>query len=499
MPFIRHNLRYGLETYIIILLPLERKYYMSERKIHTVPNEEIVEQRLYIEELKSKLCGKGLTYHIVTYGCQMNVHDSENLAGMLADMGYTETSEQHEADVILFNTCCVRENAELRVYGNIGSLKAYKQANPNRIIGVCGCMMQQSDIADYIKKTFPFVDVIFGTHNLHRFPGLLLQALDSNHTIIEIMDTEGKIVEHIPVKRATGVSAWVTIMYGCNNFCSYCIVPHVRGRERSRRPDDILEEIQTLANEGYKEITLLGQNVNSYGKDLEQNYLFHQLLRDSTKIEGIERIRFMTSHPKDLSDELIYAMAEHGKLSKHIHLPIQSGSNRILRDMNRKYTKEDYLERVKKIRSIMPDISLTTDIIVGFPGETEEDFRETLKLVEQVGYDSAFTFLYSPRKGTPAANKTNQIEQEVKKERLARLNNKLNKSSNERNLIYKDKLVKVLVEGPSKTKEDIYTGRTDTNKIVNFESCPDLVGKLVSIRIKKAQTWSLEGEVVPNG
>jgi tRNA-2-methylthio-N6-dimethylallyladenosine synthase len=471
---------------------------MSERKILTVPNEEIMEQRLYIEELKNRVSGKGLSYHIVTYGCQMNVHDSENLAGILAEIGYTETNEQQEADVILFNTCCVRENAELRVYGNIGSLKSFKQANPNRIIGVCGCMMQQSDVADYIQNTFPFVDVIFGTHNLHRFPKLLLQALDSNHTVVEIMDSEGEVVEHLPVKRATGVSAWVTIMYGCNNFCSYCIVPHVRGRERSRRPEDILDEIQTLADEGYKEITLLGQNVNSYGKDLDQKYLFHHLLQDSSKIEGIERIRFMTSHPKDLSDELIFTMAKHSKLSKHIHLPIQSGSNRVLHEMNRKYTRENYLERVEKLRSVMPDIALTTDIIVGFPGETEEDFQDTLDLVDLIGYDSAFTFLYSPRKGTPAANKDNQILQEVKKERLARLNDRLNKSSNEKNKVYKGQVVEVLVEGPSKTREDIYTGRTDTNKIVNFVGQPNLVGELVAIRITKAQTWTLEGEVVPN-
>ena len=345
---------------------------MSKRKIVIVPNEEMAKQRLYMEELKNRVSGMSLTYHIVTYGCQMNVHDSENLAGILAEAGYTETGERQEADVVLINTCCVRENAELRVYGNIGSLKAFKQTNPNRIIGVCGCMMQQTEVADYIQKTFPFVDLIFGTHNLHRFPQLLLQALDSNSTIVEIMDSEGEIMEHVPIKRATGVSAWVTIMYGCNNFCSYCIVPYVRGRERSRLPKDILEEINSLAKDGYKEITLIGQNVNSYGKDLEQKYLFHDLLRDSSKIEGIERIRFMTFHPKDLTDKLIYTMAEYSKLSKHIHLPIQSGSNRILREMNRKYTREKYLELVKKLRSVMPDIALTTDIIVGFPGETEE-------------------------------------------------------------------------------------------------------------------------------
>ncbi|HCS75476.1 MAG TPA: tRNA (N6-isopentenyl adenosine(37)-C2)-methylthiotransferase MiaB [Clostridiales bacterium] len=471
---------------------------MSKRKIVIVPNEEMAKQRLYMEELKNRVSGMSLTYHIVTYGCQMNVHDSENLAGILAEAGYTETGERQEADVVLINTCCVRENAELRVYGNIGSLKAFKQTNPNRIIGVCGCMMQQTEVADYIQKTFPFVDLIFGTHNLHRFPQLLLQALDSNSTIVEIMDSEGEIMEHVPIKRATGVSAWVTIMYGCNNFCSYCIVPYVRGRERSRLPKDILEEINSLAKDGYKEITLIGQNVNSYGKDLEQKYLFHDLLRDSSKIEGIERIRFMTSHPKDLTDKLIYTMAEYSKLSKHIHLPIQSGSNRILREMNRKYTREKYLELVKKLRSVMPDIALTTDIIVGFPGETEEDFQDTLGLIEQVGYDSAFTFLYSPRKGTPAAKKNNQILQEIKKERLARLNNQLNKSSNEKNMVYKDQLVEVLVEGPSKTREDIYTGRTDSNKIVNFEGSTDLAGRLVTIRITKTQTWTLEGEIVQN-
>ena len=359
--------------------------------------------------------------------------------------------------------------------------------------------MQQTEVSDYIRRTFPFVDLIFGTHNLHRFPQLLLQALDSNHTVVEIMDSEGEITEHVPTKRTSGISAWVTVMYGCNNFCSYCIVPHVRGRERSRRPSDILEEIRNLAKEGYKEVTLLGQNVNSYGRDQEHPYLFHQLIRDINGIEGLERIRFMTSHPKDLSDELIQAMAECKKVSKHLHLPIQSGSNPILHKMNRKYTREGYLELVRKVRTAIPDIALTTDIIVGFPEETEEDFQDTLRIAEEAGYDSAYAFLYSPRRGTPAAKKEGQISQEVKKARLARLNEVLNTISKEKNLSLAGQQVEVLVEGPSKTREDILTGRTDSNKTVNFEGSLDLVGKMIKLHITKAHTWSLEGEIIKNG
>jgi tRNA-2-methylthio-N6-dimethylallyladenosine synthase len=477
----------------------ERKTNMSERKQVSVSPQEAEEQRGYIEALKTRVSGAGLKYHIVTYGCQMNVHDSEKLAGMLYEIGYEETDNQQEADLVLFNTCCVRENAELRVYGNVGALKVCKQANPNMIIGVCGCMMQQKEVSDYIVKKFPFVDMVFGTHNLHRFPSLLLQALDSNQTVVEILDSEGAVVEHVPTRRALGVSAWVTIMYGCDNFCSYCIVPYVRGRERSRRPDDILEEIGNLAKEGYKEITLLGQNVNSYGKDLEQNYLFHDLLRDIDKLKGIERIRFMTSHPKDLSDDLIRAMAECKKVCEHLHLPIQAGSNRVLHAMNRKYTRETYLELAAKIRKAIPDIALTTDIIVGFPGETEEEFQETLDMLRQVRYDSAYTFMYSPRTGTPAAKKKEQLSQEEKKDRLARLNAVQNEISKERNLKYEGRVLEVLVEGPSKNKQDVLTGRTRSNKTVNFKGSMELVGQLVNVRIVEAHSWSLEGEVLQDG
>ena len=418
------------------------------------------EQKLYIDELKNRLANKGLKYHIITYGCQMNVHDSEKLAGMLSEIGYTETSSQHDADLVLFNTCCVRENAELKVYGNVGALKAYKQANPNMIIGVCGCMMQQEEIAKFIVDRFPFVDLVFGTHNLHRFPQLLLQALDSSHTIIEVLDEEGTIVEHIPTKRDKGVSAWTTIMYGCNNFCSYCIVPYVRGRERSRDPEEIVNEITKLGNQGYKEITLLGQNVNSYGKDMGGGYLFHDLLSDINKINSIERIRFMTSHPKDLSKELIRTMANSEKVCEHLHLPIQAGNNRILKAMNRKYTREEYIGLVESVREAMPDIALTTDIIVGFPGESSQEFEDTLDIIKRLKFDSAYTFIYSPRKGTPAVNIEDKISIEEKKERLAKLIEIQSKISRMKNDAYIGKVKEVLVEGRSKTNDKVLTGRT---------------------------------------
>lgn len=454
------------------------------------------EQKLYIDELKNRLANKGLKYHIITYGCQMNVHDSEKLAGMLSEIGYTETSSQHDADLVLFNTCCVRENAELKVYGNVGALKAYKQANPNMIIGVCGCMMQQEEIAKFIVDRFPFVDLVFGTHNLHRFPQLLLQALDSSHTIIEVLDEEGTIVEHIPTKRDKGVSAWTTIMYGCNNFCSYCIVPYVRGRERSRDPEEIVNEITKLGNQGYKEITLLGQNVNSYGKDMGGGYLFHDLLSDINKIDSIERIRFMTSHPKDLSKELIRTMANSEKVCEHLHLPIQAGNNRILKAMNRKYTREEYIGLVESVREAMPDIALTTDIIVGFPGESSQEFEDTLDIIKRLKFDSAYTFIYSPRKGTPAVNIEDKISIEEKKERLARLIEIQSKISRMKNDAYIGKVKEVLVEGRSKTNDKVLTGRTRENKIVNFIADEKVIGQLIRVKITKARSWSLEGEVL---
>lgn len=454
------------------------------------------EQKLYIDELKNRLANKGLKYHIITYGCQMNVHDSEKLAGMLSEIGYTETSSQHDADLVLFNTCCVRENAELKVYGNVGALKAYKQANPNMIIGVCGCMMQQEEIAKFIVDRFPFVDLVFGTHNLHRFPQLLLQALDSSHTIIEVLDEEGTIVEHIPTKRDKGVSAWTTIMYGCNNFCSYCIVPYVRGRERSRDPEEIVNEITKLGNQGYKEITLLGQNVNSYGEDMGGGYLFHDLLSDINKINSIERIRFMTSHPKDLSKELIRTMANSEKVCEHLHLPIQAGNNRILKAMNRKYTREEYIGLVESVREAMPDIALTTDIIVGFPGESSQEFEDTLDIIKRLKFDSAYTFIYSPRKGTPAVNIEDKISIEEKKERLAKLIEIQSKISRMKNDAYIGKVKEVLVEGRSKTTDKVLTGRTRENKIVNFIADEKVIGQLIRVKITKARSWSLEGEVL---
>ncbi len=454
------------------------------------------EQKLYIDELKNRLANKGLKYHIITYGCQMNVHDSEKLAGMLSEIGYTETSSQHDADLVLFNTCCVRENAELKVYGNVGALKAYKQANPNMIIGVCGCMMQQEEIAKFIVDRFPFVDLVFGTHNLHRFPQLILQALDSSHTIIEVLDEEGTIVEHIPTKRDKGVSAWTTIMYGCNNFCSYCIVPYVRGRERSRDPEEIVNEITKLGNQGYKEITLLGQNVNSYGEDMGGGYLFHDLLSDINKINSIERIRFMTSHPKDLSKELIRTMANSEKVCEHLHLPIQAGNNRILKAMNRKYTREEYIGLVESVREAMPDIALTTDIIVGFPGESSQEFEDTLDIIKRLKFDSAYTFIYSPRKGTPAVNIEDKISIEEKKERLAKLIEIQSKISRMKNDAYIGKVKEVLVEGRSKTNDKVLTGRTRENKIVNFIADEKVIGQLIRVKITKARSWSLEGEVL---
>ena len=466
------------------------------RKVLDISIDEIKEQEKYIDEINKLIKGKNLKYHIVTYGCQMNVHDSEKLAGMLEAMGYTETAEQSDADLILFNTCCVRENAELRVYGNVGALYPYKQRNPNLIIGVCGCMMQQDEVATVITKKFPFVDLIFGTHNLHHFPKLLLQAMDSQQTVVEILDEQGRIVEDVPIKRDLGVSAWTTIMYGCNNFCTYCIVPYVRGRERSRKPSDILDEIRNLADEGYKEVTLLGQNVNSYGKDLDTDYYFPNLLRDVNKINGIERIRFMTSHPKDLTKDLIMAIAESEKVCEHLHLPIQSGSNRILKMMNRRYTREDYLELVNEIRNEIPDIAITTDIIVGFPGETEEDFADTLDIVKKVRYDSAFTFMYSIRTGTPAAKMDDQIDQEVKKERLQILMDLQNQISKEINAKALGSTVEVLVEGLSKNKDDMYSGRTRQNKLVNFEADHDVTGKIVKVKITNPKTWTLEGIMV---
>lgn len=469
---------------------------MTKRMDITVTEEELKRQQEFIKKVQEINAGKPLHYHIVTYGCQMNVHDSEKLSGMLVQMGYEWTDELERADLILFNTCCVREHAEMRVYGNVGALRPMKENNPELIIGVCGCMMQQKEVSSFIAKRFSFVDLIFGTHNLHTFPELLWKAIHSRETVYEILDDEGRIVEDIPVQRKKGSSAWVTIMYGCNNYCTYCIVPYVRGRERSRTPSHILQEVEALAVEGYKEVTLLGQNVNSYGKDLKDGISFAELLRSLNNIEGFERIRYMTSHPKDLSDDLIHTIAQCKKVCKHLHLPVQAGSNKILEKMNRKYTREEYMALVERIRNAVPGIALTTDIIVGFPGETEDDFQETLDLIKRVRFDAAFTFMYSKRTGTKAAAMEDQIDDDVKKERLARLIDLQNSITREINQEYIGKTVEVLIEGYSKKDPERLTGRTDTGKTVNFPGDESSIGSIVNVRIKKAKTFVLEGELI---
>lgn len=468
---------------------------MSKRESIIIPQEEITRQKEFvhlIRELKPFNPGK---YNISTFGCQMNENDSEKLAGMLTDMGYTGEGKPEESDLIIFNTCCVRENAEFKVYGHLGSLKKLKLQKPETVIAVCGCMMQQKEVVEHIKKKYRHVDLIFGTHNLYRFPELLYTTLISDENVIDIIDSSGFIAEGLPIDRKEGVKAWVTIMYGCDNFCSYCIVPYVRGRERSRNADDIIGEAGMLGHQGYKEITLLGQNVNSYGRDTDGGTDFAGLLCKLDRLDGIERIRFMTSHPKDLSDELINAIKQYRKVCEHIHLPIQSGSSRILKEMNRKYTREYYMELVEKIRKQVPGISLTTDIIVGFPGETEEDFEQTLDILEKVRFDSAYTFLYSKRTGTPAAKNEQQIGEVIKKQRFDRLLHIQNRISREINEKLLGAELEVLVEGLSKNSIQTYTGRTRTNKIVNFKGSSDLVGRLVNVGIDRIQTWSLEGEL----
>ena len=439
---------------------------------------------------------KILSYYIETWGCQMNEEDSEKLSGMLKNLGYVSTDNKDNADIIIFNTCCVRENAELKVFGNIGALKKKKEERPDLIIALCGCMMQQKDMAETIIKKYPFVDIIFGTHNSYKFPEYLNRVKMEGKSVMEIFDKEEGIVEGIPVDRKSDIKAFVTIMYGCNNFCTYCVVPYVRGRERSRKPEEIIGEIKQLISIGYKEITLLGQNVNSYGKGLEGDMNFAKLLRMVNEIDGLERIRFMTSHPKDLSDDVIYAIRDCKKICEQIHLPVQSGSSRILKIMNRSYNREQYLTLVNKIKSEIPDVSITTDIIVGFPGETEEDFEDTVKLVKEVEYDSAFTFIYSRRKYTPADKMEEQIDDSVKHERFNRLIEAVNAASSKKNKAYQDRIVEVLVEGKSKNDDSKLMGRTRTGKLVNFTGSDASIGKIVDVKITEAMTFSLNGETV---
>lgn len=436
-------------------------------------------------------------YYLKTMGCQMNEHDSEVIAGLLLSLGYEPTDSVDEADLILYNTCCVRENPERKVYGHIASYRRLKELKPDLIIGICGCMTQQKNELKQIMKRLPHVDLIFGTHNIHRLPELL-DRVQSGERIVEVWDeapyTEGQDYrDSLPKERQSRLKAFVNVIYGCTNFCSYCIVPYTRGREHSRLPENILSEVRSLAEAGYKEVTLLGQNVNAYGKDLSIDTNFSTLLAELNTIEGLERIRFTTSHPRDMGDDLIAALADLDKVCEHLHLPVQAGSNDLLRRMNRGYTREYYLYLVDRIRKSVPHISLTTDLIVGFPGETDEDFAQTLSLVEEVGFDSAFTFIYSPREGTPAAKMENQIPEEIKKERIYQLIELQNKISAE----HMDKLVgrtlEVLVEGES---EDGVVGRTRTNRQVYFPGSPDLIGQLTQVQVLEASTWTLKGEMV---
>ena len=435
-------------------------------------------------------------YLISTFGCQMNEHDSEKIAWILDGMGYELTNNREEADLIIFNTCAVRKSAEERVFGQLGELKALKRKNPDLILSVCGCMMQREDIREVVTSKYRHVDIIFGTNNIHKLPQLISRHYETGKTIIDIDEENREIEESIDANRKYSYKAFVNITYGCNNFCTYCIVPYTRGRERSRNPESIIAEIEDLAKNGCKEVTLLGQNVNSYGKTLDSNYSFADLLKDVNNIEGIERIRFMTSHPKDISDDVISCYATLDKLCEHLHLPIQSGSNKILKAMNRKYSREDYLTIIKKVKNVLPDIAITTDIIVGFPGETEEDFEETLHIVKKVQYDSAFTFLYSIREGTKAATMENQVPDDVKHERFQRLLDTLYPIGLEKNEKLIGEIVEVLVEDVSKNNDKILNGRTRSSKLVHFPGDKELIGKLINVRIDEVKTFTLEGTIV---
>ena len=465
---------------------------------------DVKKQEEYMEKVKELNKGKKLKYNILTMGCQLNENDSEKICGMLENMGYSKTENVKEADIALFNTCCVRENAEERLFGKIGELKKLKEEK-GIIIAIGGCMMQEKHITDKIKQSYPYVDIIFGTHTLYKFPEDLYKALEEKRKIEDVIDVDGEIYEGLPIKRDSKIKASVTIMNGCNNFCSFCIVPYVRGRERSRSPRDIINEIRELAKEGYKEITLLGQNVNSYLRvEREKNIPFEEydgvhsfatLLEAINKIDGIERIRFVSPHPKDFTDDVIEAIAKCDKVCKLIHLPLQSGSTRVLKAMNRKYTKEQFLELVDKMKAKIPNLTLSTDIIVGFPGETEEEFEDTLDVVRKVNFEQVYMFIYSRRVGTPGDRMENQIPEEIKHERFNRLKDLVEGGIEENNKKYIGTYQKVLVEGESKNNKDMLTGRTDSNKVVVFEGSKDLINKIVDLKILSEHMWYLKGKI----
>lgn len=440
--------------------------------------------------------GNNKKFLVRTFGCQMNEHDSEVMGGILTALGFEPTTVDEEADVILLNTCAIRENAENKVFGDIGNLTHLKRNKPDLILGVCGCMAQEEAVVQRIMKKHHHVDLIFGTHNIHRLPNLLKEAMFSKAMVMEVWSKEGDVVENLPKVRKDNIKGWVNIMYGCDKFCTYCIVPYTRGKERSRHPQEIIAEVRELARQGFKEVTLLGQNVNAYGKDLEGlEYGLGHLMDEIRKID-IPRVRFTTSHPRDFDDHLIEVLAKGGNLVEHIHLPVQSGNSDILKIMGRKYSREEYLTLFNKIKDAIPNASFTTDIIVGFPNETEEQFEDTLSLVEECQFDGAYTFIYSPREGTPAAKMEDNIPMEVKKERLQRLNQLVNKLSAESNANYAGQVLEVLVEGESKKNSEVLSGHTRANKVVNFRGPKSLIGQLVRVKITETKTWTLDGELL---
>ena len=459
----------------------------TREEIKTKTNEYIVKENL-------KKLGFNKKYYVKTYGCQMNEHDSENIKAILEDMSFTETDDMESADLILLNTCAIRENAHNKVFGMVGRIKNLKEKNPNLIAGICGCMAQEEVVVNEILEKYNFLDIVFGTHNIHNLPNILYTAINKKDLEVEVLSIEGEVIENIPVKRDSKYKAWVNIMYGCDKFCTYCIVPYTRGKQRSREPQYIIEEVKELVKNGYQEVTLLGQNVNAYGKDLNLNYDMSNLLEDVAKT-GINRIRFVTSHPWDFNDSMIEVIKKYDNIMPYIHLPLQSGSDSILKLMGRRYTKKSYLELYNKLKSALPHSSITTDIIVGFPNETVEDFNETLDVVNKCKFDGAYTFIFSPRVGTPAAKMADNVTLEEKNERLYKLNELINKYSKEANDSYLNKIVPVLIEGPSEKDDSMLMGYTDTMKLVNVKADKKYIGKIINVKIKEIKTWSMDGEI----
>ncbi len=465
--------------------------YVEEEKIARQKSY-IMKLREYSENFRVKN-GRAPLANTETYGCQQNENDTERIRGILKEAGFEFCDKADIADLVIYNTCAVRENAEQKVFGRLGILKHLKESRPELIIGLCGCMVQQESITEKIKKVHSHVDLIFGTHALYKLPELLYETITQKKSIVSIENSDGEIAEDIPILRDDNNKAWVSVMYGCNNFCSYCIVPYVRGRERSRRPEAVMAEVRELVAKGVSEICLLGQNVNSYGKDLDEDIDFSDLLRQVNSVDGVERIRFMTSHPKDLSDKLIDTIAECPKICKQLHLPFQAGSDRVLKEMNRRYTKADYLEKIRKVKGRIPDIALTTDVIVGFPTETNEDFEDTLDVLRQVEFDQIFSFIYSRREGTPAAKLDFILSEDEIHKNFNKLLEVQNEISRRKNEAYVGRIERVLVDGASKNDPEMLSGRTESSKIVNFKGDPSLTGKYVDVKITEAHTWSLNG------